>query len=49
MAKECISSCDIKGWNDDKQNLVQFTFVLHLLMDRRLMIDFEGLCVYSNN
>jgi hypothetical protein len=29
--------------NDDKWKLVQFTFVLHLIMEGRPMIDFEGL------
>jgi len=29
--------------NDDKQKLVQFTIGLHLLMEGRPMIDFEGL------
>jgi hypothetical protein len=29
--------------NDDKQKLVQFTIGLHLLMEGKPMIDFEGL------
>jgi hypothetical protein len=44
MARESVLHLMKKGnGNDDKWKLAQFIFVLHLIMEGRLMIDFEGL------